>query len=103
MFKVADGKVESSEREDLYYFTPPELYECAENGARVHPVSELHSVARHGVQNESYCTANQVLDGLPEKWGKRFGSVARADFEYEGVHCFAINVCPRLDFSRIAH
>jgi hypothetical protein len=83
MFKITDCKVEPRKREDLYHFSPPELYECAENSARVHPVSELHSIACHGVQNESYCTANQVLDGLSEKCGKRCGSVARAGFEYE--------------------
>src|SRR5215467_5448217 len=70
MFKITDGKVEPGKREDLYHFAPPELYECAENGARVHLVSELHSVACHGVQNESYCTANQVLDGPSAKCGK---------------------------------
>jgi hypothetical protein len=83
MFKIADCKVEPRQREDLYHFAPPELYECAENGARVHPVSKLHSVACHGIQNESYCTAKQVLDGLSEKCGSGAVWLPRVGFEYE--------------------
>ena len=58
MLKITDSEVESRKREDLYHFAPSELYECAKDGTRAHFLSELNSVARHGVQNESYCTAN---------------------------------------------
>jgi hypothetical protein len=91
MFKITDCKVESRKREDLYHFAPPELYECAKNGSRGHPFSELHSVACHGVQNESYCTANQLLDGLSDDADARRGTF------------FQTAPRPSLDFSRIAH
>jgi hypothetical protein len=125
MFKITDCKVEPSKREDLYHFAPPELYECAKNGSRGHPFSELHSVACHGVQNESYCTANQLLDGLVGKMWKQCGLLPRVGFEYElrderlpegprfasesldadarrGTF-FQTAPRPSLDFSRIAH
>jgi hypothetical protein len=92
MFKITDCKVEPSKREDLYHFAPPELYECAKNGARGHPFSELHSVACHGVQNESYCTANQLLDGLSEKCGSSAVRVPGPALNTR-VHRFAMNVC----------
>src|SRR6185437_9681225 len=58
MLQVTNREVESCKRENLYHLAPAELHECSQRRTRIDLLTELRSKACHGIQNESYCTAN---------------------------------------------
>ena len=85
MFQITDGKIESRERENLYHLPPPELDECSQNRTRVNLIAELRSNACHGVQNESYCTANMRKQGHRVEVFQSFNTQNESQLRYAAL------------------